>query len=88
MFVIMGQVDVNMLTFFASFSMKEMQVCESSGKLCFCCHFSYFLYLWFFTETSNFFSFAPAIEKITIAIGRRIQESKNTIEQMSDFFYG
>lgn len=89
MFVIMGQVDVNMLTFFASFSMKEMQVCESSGKLCFCCHFSYFLYSCFFAETSHFFfSFSPAIEKITIAIGRRIQESENTTEQMSDFFYG
>lgn len=42
----------------------------------------------FLLKPAIFFSFAPAIEKITIAIGRRIQESENTTEQMSDFFYG
>lgn len=63
MFVIIGQVDVNMLTFFASFYMKKMQVCESSGKLCFCCHFSYFLYSWFFAETSHFFQLCSCNRK-------------------------
>lgn len=50
----MGQVDVNMWTFFASFSMKEMQVCESSGKLCFCCLFSYFSLFVFFYWNQQF----------------------------------